>query len=772
MKPVSFRVKTLSHFIALSLLALTQTSIAQTQSKVVDLGTVSATTAAGAFREDEASKGTATAVAPVQASLEATEPQSLITRDYISLSVSPIAEYTRIVNIAPSISGDSANGPGLSETKSTLRGFSDDQYNVTFDGIPWGDTNNPAHHSTSFFPAAVVGGASVERGPGNASNLGYATFGGSINMFSKQPAAEGVVNVFGSKGTWNTSLIGVGVESGRIASLDGATAQLNVQRLQSDGYLSNSPVDSKNIAIKFEKPVGDNTLIDVYSTVNKIFYAQPDSNKGATKDQIAAFGRNFQLNKDPASMNFDGFNYTKKDTDFTYLRVRSALSDSWSIDDAVYSYAYDNQTKSSTDPLWTGTTLSLTDYPDPRVTADLNRAKVVGHILGIDKQNQYRTSGAIIRFLEKSALGQLNFGIWYEEAKTDRHQYDLDLTTNTYSRSEKTVNAAILLNTNRPIDSVKFDQQSRIENLQPYVEFAWAATPTTTITPGVKDVSITRSESAQVEQTTRELNHAKSLDYSTTLPYLTINQRLSDSMSVYAQYAKGFQIPDLKTFYIAKPENNSTDPQLSTNYQLGIVSKNDRLIWDLDVYRIEFTNKLVSNNLAGDAAGFVNIGGATYQGVEAQVAYVIGNGFSVSANGSINDATANDTGKQISNAPDKTAALGALYKEGPWSTSLTYKVTGAVHQVDEVCSPTCNDAYYEFYKTGSYSTLDLGIAYTIKDVSITKKPIKIQLNVFNLLDSDNTVSITPGSKTALDDKRDSFIFQAPRSVMLSFNMSF
>ena len=118
---------------------------------------ISATT--GAYRSSDTAAGSASAIAPTQASLQATEPQSVITREFIELSVAPTAEYSRIVNIAPSLSGDSANGPGLSETKTTMRGFSDDQYNITFDGIPWGDTNNPAHHSTSFFPGAVIGGA-------------------------------------------------------------------------------------------------------------------------------------------------------------------------------------------------------------------------------------------------------------------------------------------------------------------------------------------------------------------------------------------------------------------------------------------------------------------------------------------------------------------------------------------------------------------------------------------------------------------------------------
>jgi iron complex outermembrane receptor protein len=134
------------------------------------------------------------------------------------------------------MSGDSANGPGLSETKTTMRGFSDDQYNITFDGIPWGDTNNPAHHSTSFFPASMIGGAVVDRGPGNASNLGFATFGGTIALYSKKPSTEQAISVFGSAGTWNTHLLGASYESGRMKDAGNATLQLNFQNLQSDGY--------------------------------------------------------------------------------------------------------------------------------------------------------------------------------------------------------------------------------------------------------------------------------------------------------------------------------------------------------------------------------------------------------------------------------------------------------------------------------------------------------------------------------------------------------
>ncbi len=770
--PKTFRLKALPRVLSLLCMSLGTAPLvfAQSTAAPTDLGTIGATTAAGAYRPAEAAKGTASAIAPTQASLKATQPQSIITREFIDLSVAPTAEYSRIVNIAPSLSGDSANGPGLSETKTTMRGFKDDQYNITFDGIPWGDTNNPAHHSTSFFPASVIGGAVVERGPGNASNLGFATFGGSINLFSKKPSQEAVTSVFTSIGTWNTRLYGASYESGRLANFGDATVQLNYQHLQSDGYLSFSPIKSDNYTIKVERPIGDASLLTIFSSINNITYAQPDSNKGATLTQIAAFGQNFQLNNDPKSMNYQGFNSTTKDTDFSYIRLRSELGSGWNIDNQLYTYAYDNQTKSSTDPTWTGT---LPTGTDPRRTAPAgvwvkgSAVLLNGDIPGIDKQNKYRVYGDIIKATKKLDAGLARVGLWYEQSSSDRHQYDLDLTTGNYNRVEGTAaNGNFLSGTNRPIDSVLFDQQSKIKTTQPFAEFEWAAAPGTTITPGLKYVSITRSVNAAVEQTSRELNHAASVNYKATLPFLTVNQQITPELAAYAQYAKGFQIPDLNTFYITNPAQNSSVPQKSTNYQLGLVGKSDRFTWDADIYRIEFTNKLVSNNLAGAAAAFVNIGGATYQGIEAQMAYVLGGGFAAYANGSINKATASDTGQQISGAPKMTAALGGLYNSGPWASSLIYKRTGVVYQKDYT-----TQAYYDYYKTTAYGNLDLGVAYTIKNPGVFAKALKLQFNVFNLTNSRAVTSITAAAKTVASPY-DTYIYQAPRSMQVSVKADF
>ena len=53
-----------------------------------------------------------------------------------------------------------------------VNGSRDRAYNVTIDGIPFGDGNDFNHHTTSYFPAKLLGRVTVDRGPGTASTIG------------------------------------------------------------------------------------------------------------------------------------------------------------------------------------------------------------------------------------------------------------------------------------------------------------------------------------------------------------------------------------------------------------------------------------------------------------------------------------------------------------------------------------------------------------------------------------------------------------------------
>mgnify|MGYP002721227258 FL=1 len=133
-------------------------------------------------------KGTAPYQSPSKAPLNSTQPTSLVDKHTVDNLLTGTESYADIARLTPSVSNINPNGPGLSETSGpTIRGFQDGQYNVTFDGIPFGDSNDFTHHSTSFFTNSLIGQTIVDRGPGQAETVGDATFGGTISLRTINP---------------------------------------------------------------------------------------------------------------------------------------------------------------------------------------------------------------------------------------------------------------------------------------------------------------------------------------------------------------------------------------------------------------------------------------------------------------------------------------------------------------------------------------------------------------------------------------------------------
>jgi iron complex outermembrane receptor protein len=139
----------------------------------------------------------------------------------------------------------------------TLRGFKDDQYNaITFDGIPWGDTSNPAHHSTSF-TAAVIGGASSKRGQ-QGQRHGNCHFWRNINCFSKKPSLIqcSAFQLFAAPGT--PGLFGVAFEVAARRNSDALFSYYTSRKV--DGYLS-QPHQEQQPVTEIEEPVGDSSML-------------------------------------------------------------------------------------------------------------------------------------------------------------------------------------------------------------------------------------------------------------------------------------------------------------------------------------------------------------------------------------------------------------------------------------------------------------------------------------------------------------------------------
>src|SRR5258708_3891322 len=159
----------------------------------------------------------AAVAAPSQGSLTAMSAQSLISNEYIRNYTSPVSDYSQVLQMAPGTFSVSANGPGLSDTKTFFRGFKDGYYSMTFDGIPFNDTNDPTHHSWVFFPAQTIGSTVFDRSPGSAPSIGPSTYGGSVNFLSPSLAQQQRVNGPVSYGSFHTRLPDFGLDFGKVA---------------------------------------------------------------------------------------------------------------------------------------------------------------------------------------------------------------------------------------------------------------------------------------------------------------------------------------------------------------------------------------------------------------------------------------------------------------------------------------------------------------------------------------------------------------------------
>jgi len=707
--------------------------------------------------------------APVKASLKATEPQSIITREAIDQFVPTTADYNQIVNLAPSMSSTSFNGPGLGEAKSTLRGFKDGEYNITYDGIPWGDANGPTHHSTSFFPSSTIGAAVVDRGPGEASQLGAASFGGSVNLFSPEVSDDRGGSQAFTAGSWNTLESVTKLNTGDIAQLNGTHVLLNFQELSTDGYLTYNSATAYNQLIRAVVPLAGSWKLTVLGTWN-FTRVYTNDNAGATLSQVALYGKNYALNNDPTSPNYYGYNVVNKHTYFNYAKLTGEVTPSLKLEDTVYSYYYKNDTESTLDPTLSPNDVAGIDPANPKLTpaqvqiarglftTNAAGVKQAGHIPAYTKLNVYKIYGDILHLNQDLPFGELKAGLWIEHADTGpRARFDYEAGTRAQDFRQKVLAGVP--------QYLEYNQNSGWDQYQPFVDLVWNATPQLTVTPGVKYVNWDISVDADVNQKSRAPFHG-SKTFEKTLYFLTANYKVRDNLSAYAQYATGILIPDISVTQVASPNLNDLKPQLSTNYQAGMVYHGGALTLDADAYYIEFKNKLQSalNPVTKETDQF-NLGGATYKGVEAQATYLATDWLYLFANGSINSAKTKGlvdpvhgitviAGKQIAGAPESTAAVGAVVHNANWTISLIDKYAGRSWGAEGEPSA---------YLIPGYHSADLTAVYKFGEGRY-----RIEGAIYNLMDSQHATSVKPGKTVPYDQ----YYYQPERNYQVSVKANF
>ena len=543
---------------------------------------------------------------PITSSLHTAEPQSIITRTIIEDSVSKTTDFMSIAALSPGASTTNlGNGPGFGDAKLTLRGFSDGHYNITIDGIPFGDSNDPTHHSTAYFPDGTYDRIIVDRGPGYATDLGQASYGGNVHLISRTPDDNFGGEFIGLYGSYNSSLERFTINSGKIAKLGDLKIIAVGEHKKTDGALTGLPGEWYNGFIKGEANLGSNAKLTLLSTYNHSILYQPDSSSGAScfvneagtpanapskvsasdcqpGSQIGTYGLNYAAltpaqaatSAWPAARN--DWNWQDKATDFEIARLQWDITPWLHLDNKTYTYFYKNFTFEADNVGTPCTTVTATtcgnqttyaaQAVNPQTGFLAPASPVAGDIPGHSKLNQYRQIGDVLELDAKTGIGTAKAGFWYEHSRSHRLGYDYDLTllsaagglgadylnfaianSGPYWNYNKKDGATNIESNGTPVPLyLSYDEHTGWEQYQGFGEFEFKLlNDTLTVTPGVKVQSFTRSSATPLATQSAREGLFASETYKPTLPYFTANYLIRPNLSIYAQYAKGFLIPAL-----------------------------------------------------------------------------------------------------------------------------------------------------------------------------------------------------------------------------------
>lgn len=704
--------------------------------------------------------------APTLTPLDVTQPTTDISQYYIQNNLTPISNFSEIIAIAPSVQSVSPNGGGLLENQAlSIRGFTDGQFDVTFDGIPFQDSNDFTHHSTSYMMANDLAKVEVQYGPGDASNIGNATFCCTIDNRTKAPDAETTLTPYFSGGSWHTYLEGAEFDTGRMEQFGGAAGFIDAESSSSDGELTNMGQQRKNLFAKFETPLAKDTVLTFVGMYNQIHQyvslgstcAQIGGQAGAGLTCANPSNPTYGLNADPTSQAYYGYNLDQIHTDFEYIGVQSKIG-SVLIDNKAYTYAYYHQGFNGEDPNGetpNGTYWGANDVP--------------GNIL----TNNYRSWGD--NFSARYTLGRIGdvkAGFWFDRQANVRALADVDFTlggainpdqANYLNFPPGTPNSPVAQPGSTIVQPTAAEilaayyrlLYQTLYTVQPWLLVDWNPLPGLTVTPGVRLDHFERDVNATVNVKDGAQESYVNV-FNSTLPSFVAHYTISPNWAAYLQAAKGFMAPNENYFNHGPPPttgsstgpclpeatgncppgSTSLQPQTTWSYQVGTSYQSGRIAVSGDLYRVDFNNEIVSEKF-GPNTIFLNGGGTKYKGIEATATYYIGGGLSLYGNGSINSARDDFTNQWVAQAPTATAAGGLIYNLYGIYASLLDKWVGSTYWSNPTGAPNAT--------LPAYSILNASIGYTFADAHGWWRDARVTVDLTNLLNNTNVYAVAGGT---------------------------
>lgn len=649
-------------------------------------------------------------------------PQSYVGAQAIQQLQSPFADYGNIANLTPSYVSSAPNGAGWDAAKNqSLRGFTDGQFNVTVDGIPLQDPDTLGHHSTSWFPAMTLGGIRVDRSPGGATDVGYATFGGTLDQQTVEVPKAAGMRLFGSRGSFDTWQTGVRLASGPVAGTGTAGVAL-VEHDETAGGVTNASGRKDTLMFKTATQLGDQGKLTLLYFHDKYFFYNPPN---TTTDNVANLGPRYAFGNDPTRADDYRWQATDRTTNFGYARLQLGGTAGWSLDDKLYYYTYGNQG------------LALKGDETSSTVGD-GFGVPATDIGGRFADENYRTLGNILQADIVVPQGHVRGGVWLETSHESYTRVGEDLTTGRLYDVNKDGG-----------NPFYFDFDSSLKTVQPFAEYEWHPNADITLRPGLRWQRVTRGFDAAIVQNFLPGTDGNVKRSTTaTLPSLDARWNSDAQTQWYAQWSKGALLPSQSFFYTADPQQgNQAQPQTSKAIQVGVIRSGQTYAFAIDAYRISFDNYIAATTVDNDTV-YTNAGGVLYRGLEAEGSVALLPWLRAFGNYSLLRATFQDSGMTsaqqqsgdtIPLAPRYTGLTGLAVETGPWSASLYAKFVGSQYQGKNGSSDG------EAFRVPAYSYTNAALWYSLEPSTLAHS-VRLGVGVDNLWDSHSITDTAGPSK--------------------------
>jgi iron complex outermembrane receptor protein len=477
-------------------------------------------------------------------------------------------------------------------------------------------------------------------------------------------------------------------------------------------------------------------------------------------------------------------------TDFEYVGLKTEFGKGWYMEVKPYTYNYDN-----TEPFANNTPMTENDslatvpgsYIDPKIAAPtvlgttltknlayngvavapcnlmVVKSGLAALPCGVDKYNSYRKYGETSVLTQTSKYGVFRTGLWYEWARTNRHQYPSDPLNNW---------------TDQPLPN--FDESFWTNSFQPYAEYEYHLTKQLNVTGGVKYAGYTfdilhRADNGKtvgpltcyvagvVPTAACAATITDTGSFTAWLPSFDMNYRIKSDWSIYAQVATGSIVPP-SNVYDYNHTVSATNPtpglltppkqQKSTTYQGGSVYKGNEITLDADAYYIQFDNSYSSvTDPSTSEQVFYLQPGSISKGIEFESNFVLSHGLSFYLNATAGNATYSGTANANTTATQLTAPYMVTAPTGLWvamtpadteASGITYNSHGLdlgfyTKRVGEM--RVDNGSYHNQNIINPFDVTSCYANYTVRNHSLFDQT-KFRLSINNLLNQNNLVSET------------------------------